>query len=423
MTKNIPAPSAPLAQQSPLTAILATLFSLVSSAVALAAPSVTSNFPGGSVEVESIDKNTCTIRFLPATYPNRGLVAWWYFKVEGVKSGETVTLDLGGTHWAQPDQAHFSYNNNTWLQTAPGERTSGRIVYKHRVSEEAGARGEIWFAWGPPFLLQQARNVVSNACATTPDAHEFDLARSFEGRAVPAVLFSRQSAPDAGAQPKRPAVWVHARQHAWEAGSSWVAQGLVEWLASDAPLAMQLRKTADIYVVPIMDVDNVERGAGGKKQAPHDHNQDWGDSPHFPEVRAAIARVNALEAEGRLAGFFDLHNPSSGPKNVLYFIPAQPLLTRERRANQVLFFEICREEMNGPMAFQGRLGPSGATYDPVTERSSESWMANHSRPCLLSLTLETPWNAPDSTPAGYREIGAQLGQSIARYIADKRRIQ
>ena len=37
----------------------------------------------------------------------------------------------------------------------------------------------------------------------------------------------------------------------------------------------------------------------------------------------------------------------------------------------------------------------------------------------VSLTLETAWNTEHSNPEGYRRLGEQLGQAIARYLRDK----
>ena len=55
--------------------------------------------------------------------------------------------------------------------------------------------------------------------------------------------------------------------------------------------AETLRKRALITIIPIMDVDNVERGAGGKNQKPHDHNRDWWDMSVWPEVQAAMKQI------------------------------------------------------------------------------------------------------------------------------------
>jgi hypothetical protein len=381
--------------------------SATSSPRALAPLLVKSDFPGGSIEVQSLDQAGRVLRFLPASHPDRGWTCWWYFKLEGLQPGSTITLDLGGTGWGQPDQAFFSYDNRHWQQTVGGVRASRRIVY--RVPVESA---EAWFAWGPPFVLQHAQELVADVCKLNPHAAAFELGKTREGRPVPGLKIVDQSA----AENKLPAIWVQARQHAWEAGSSWVARGLAEWLVSNDPMAQSLRRRAVVYLVPVMDVDNVELGAGGKNQKPHDQNFDWGAPNYFPEVAAAMREIAGLETTGRLGAFFDLHDPGTVDRNILFYIPAQPLLTPERIASQETFFKIAREEMTGPMAFTGQLGPCGATYDPAVDRTSESWVAAHSRPALLSLTLETPWNTPASTKEGYLKTGEQLGRSIERYL-------
>ena len=60
---------------------------------------------------------------------------------------------------------------------------------------------------------------------------------------------------------------------------------MIEWLSSDDESAIALRRKAQIFVVPIMDVDSVEKGSGGKWQLPHDHNRDWSDKPYWNSVK------------------------------------------------------------------------------------------------------------------------------------------
>ena len=127
----------------------------------------------------------------------------------------------------------------------------------------------------------------------------------------------------ASEQPAKFGVWVQARQHAWEAGSSWVGRGFAEWAASDDPAAIDLRRRASIWYVPIMDVDRVAIGAGGKESTPRDHNRDWSDHPHYPAVAAAQSRILAADKAGRFDLFVDLHNPGSTERSRDAIHPAQ----------------------------------------------------------------------------------------------------
>ena len=77
-------------------------------------------------------------------------------------------------------------------------------------------------------------------------------------------------------------------------------------------------------VIPIMDVDSVTAGRGGKNQQPHDHNRDWSAQPHWKAVASAMSRLRTLNAQGRLELFMDVHDlplarrpsrPSSYPRS------------------------------------------------------------------------------------------------------------
>jgi hypothetical protein len=391
-----------------------------------AAPQLQANsdFPGGSARVLSIDQTNNYVRITPGGDPKRGWPCWWYLRLDDVDTNQPVILEVvaneamvpGGnagqtrklsTDWSLPAQAAFSTDGTTWEHTAQGARQGSRSVYRINAASPT-----LWLAWGPPFTLKDANQLIEKVCKACPDARSFVLANTREGRPVPGVRIS-QTGTGAG---KRSSVWIQARQHAWESGSSWVARGFLEWLVSSDPAAESLRQKADIVVIPIVDVDNVERGQGGKRQHPHDQNEDWGPTPYFPEVRAGMEKLSALAKADRLDVFLDLHNPGPGRHSIMFYIPPVPLLFPERIKNQDNFLNIVREQMTGPIPYVGDIGPCGETYDPAVDKSVDAWVAAQSRPRVVSLTLETPWNNSASTPAGYLKIGEQMGRSINLYL-------
>jgi hypothetical protein len=289
----------------------------------------------------------------------------------------------------------------------PRGASGDRIVYRQRVDAERA-----WFSWGPPFTPKDAADLVERAARAAPHASAFELCKSREGHPVLALRIELADAPEAG----RPAVWVQARQHAWESGSSWVARGLVEWLVSDDPRAVRLREAATVVVVPIMDVDNVRIGAGGKNQEPHDHNRDWSDAPHWPEVRAAIAHLTELDADGRLALFVDLHNPAPGDREPFFFVPPKDLMTDRGRQAQRAFLEAAAAEIRGPLRFRGKTRTSDAAYDPAWERISGNWVKAHTHEPVVAVGLESPWNTPESTAENYLRVGRELSLAIERFL-------
>ncbi len=373
---------------------------------------VVSDFPGGSARVESIDQKSRTINVLPYPYPDRGWTCWWYFKLQGIQPGETITLNVGGGSWATPDRATFSTDGTTWSQTQPGERRDDRIIYRIKIDAR-----EAYFAWGPPFTLKTATELLQRLAKPSPHATVFELCKSKDGRSVPAMRISQAGAKDA----ERIGIWVQARQHAWEAGSSWVGAGFVEWLLSDDPAAESLRKKAVVTFIPIMDVDSVEIGAGGKNQKPHDHNRDWTDKPVWPEVAAAMKGIAALNKEGRFDLFVDLHNPAPNDRQPFFFVPATEWQSPLARQNQDRFLTAARATITGPLKLHPTSRGSGADYDSEWQKISANWVAKNCKDHVVAVCLETAWNTPNSTMANYKQVGKELGQGIERYFREGRK--
>ncbi len=239
----------------------------------LPALTIESDFEGASIRVVNIDETTQTVRFMPGGDPKRGWPCWWHFRVSGIQEGKALTLDLEASDlampqangvpsdkplsgvWSMPEHASFSVDGKTWKHTDAGRKQDGRMIYTVRTEAPS-----VLVAWGPPYTPSHATAFVHEAAKGAPSAQELELCKSREGRRVPMLRVREGDRVDS----RRFGVWVAARQHAWEAGSSWVCQGFAEWLLGSDPDAAWLRQNAEIFVVPIMDVDNTATGNGGK---------------------------------------------------------------------------------------------------------------------------------------------------------------
>ncbi len=368
---------------------------------------VDSDFSGGSAKVLEIDQADRVIRIEPESNPQRGWECWWYFQVSGIEPGETITLDVGKAPWATPDRAAFSTDNTTWQHTLPGKRDGKRIVYQQKVDSE-----NCWFAWGPPFRVEDAHRLVDASAGASKHATAFALCETRAGRAVPALRVKEEGVPDE----QRRGIWIQARQHAWESGSSWVCQGFVQWLLSDDPRAASLRQKSFITIVPVMDIDNVAIGAGGKNQSPQDHNRDWSDQPHWNAVKVAQQQILRQDKAGRFDLFVDLHNPGASDKNPYFYTTTADYLSEPGKRNLKHFLAASQVEITGPLAFKGDTRESGPSYDKNWTKISKNWVTKHTSDGVVAVTLETAWNNPHSNQAGYQTVGRQLGMAIERYF-------
>ncbi len=380
---------------------------------------VGADFPNASGEVESIDQQARIIKIHPTPHPGRGWDCWWYFSVSGIQPGETITIDLAGDRFAQADHAVFSTDGHAWQHTSAGEKQGARIIYKQKIDAD-----QAWFAWGPPLGNDEAAAIVKSAAAKCAEAEAFELCRSRENRPVWALRLSPPMDGDSGTlgtnfpPNRRHGVFVTARQHAWECGGSWVCRGLIEWLTSDDPRAAEIRRSTTFEIVPVMDVDNVARGAGGKEENPQDHNRDWTDHPYHPAVAAAQREIMRMNAANEFDLFIDLHNPGPTEKASVFFVSPRSIVSSQGQANLEHFLAAAQNEMTGPIPLREEPRESGPSYDARWRQIGKNWVTGHAADRVVSVTLETAWNTPQSTSEGYLTTGRQLGMAIARYFRE-----
>lgn len=384
---------------------------------------ISTNFGSGSARVVSLDNATQTIRIIPAGDPKRGMPNWWNLRIDSIDSKKPVILEVLSTDelipqgpsrnprkispdWTWPYQAAYSTDGKTWEHSPPGIRQENYIRYKI-----ISGSSSLWIAWGPPFNLEDATLFISHLTKKYSFIKSFTLARSREGHNVPALKISEGSKPDS----TRPAIWVQARQHAWEVGGSWVAVGLAEWLASEDSFAVWIRRHADIYIIPLMDVDHVTTGDGGKNALPHDHNRDWSSTPHWPEVAASQQYIRCLAGEGRMSIFLDLHNPSPGNKVQTMYVLDKTYMTKEAFSRQELFVKYMIEEFSELKQHRNGPKPALTTFE---ERVSEVWVLENANATTIAFCIETPWNSPKSTITGYRSVGQSLGRVIVKSLVE-----
>lgn len=410
-----------------LTALLLLTSSLRAAAESLV---VVSDFEGASVSDVVIDQAARVISFRPGGEPQRGWPCWWYFRVDGTVPGETLTFRLGSgdpaaqampklaatvreaAAFSMPAQATVSTDGITWQHSEKGVKEAGVMTWKVRAEGTS-----LYMAWGPPYTPTHAATFVKLMSDRHPVATAEVLCRSEDGRSVPMLRVLEGERP----REKRFGIWCQARQHAWESGSSWVAQGFVEWVLADTPESAWLRQHSEIFVVPIMDVDNVATGNGGKNAVPHDHNRDWSEQPVWKETQAAQRRVSELIAEERMDVFLDLHNPAPGDPSFFYILDRselqEPMISLRDRFIELAYGRISRIKPLIPMS--NRPKTTGAAYHPLWRQISANWVSMNGNPYTVSVCLETIWNYQNSTTEGYRAVGSNLAAATREYLAER----
>jgi len=367
-----------------------------------------------------INGNPTTIRFKGQNEVGGGWSqVWWYFKLENVKPGEQLRLeldrDLPVSEGISP-QIYFSYDQKVWGLTDMGE--SAQIdsrefyIYKHTVRYN-----KVWFAYDLPYTPDHLDLLLSAEVNRNTSAEIFELCKSNKNRPVKAIKLGNPKSK------KKYGIWLQARTHAFESGSSWVLNELLRWLVSEDPMAQELLDCSTIVVVPIVDVDGVVEGRTGKNHKPHDHNRGWGIEPdYWPETSATKSILREWKAQNMLDMFIDFHGPGNNCHPYFIVPNADSLPYEKQRKNREVFFKVLKSK---PLDDVARLGQS-MTDIHYSERlwdqmpsSSREWVSKETTDHNISMSLEVNMNTPLSTLDGYRSEAITLGKAISNYFVQK----
>ncbi len=134
------------------------------------------------------------------------------------------------------------------------------------------------------------------------------IGRTVDGRDLEIVGIGDDDAPYR--------VFVRARAHPWEAGSSWVVHGLVERLVRDDEDARRFLRVYRLDVLPMANKDGVARGRTRFNLQGKDLNREWNrpaDPARAPENAALEQWLERAIAAGRRPHLaVELHNDGSG---------------------------------------------------------------------------------------------------------------
>jgi hypothetical protein len=133
-------------------------------------------------------------------------------------------------------------------------------------------------------------------------------------------------------------VFVRARAHPWESGSSWIAQGLVQRLLKDDAAARGFLEHYTVYILPMANKDGVARGMTRFNARGKDLNRNW-DKPVDPDLvpeNAALEQwLERMIAGGRAPHLaMELHNDASGRLHISR--PPVPQLPRHLERMAIL---------------------------------------------------------------------------------------
>jgi len=245
--------------------------------------------------------------------------SWYFFRIEGARGKElTLTLaDFVGEYNNKPGACAMgpdivpvvSDDGEHWRNVAAMVWDDVRKEATIRVRPD---RDTISVAHQPPYLPRRLAKLLEQV-DRCQDARIEVIGKTVRGRDLHLITVTDAKTSD---QDKR-TVWLQARQHAWESGTSFVMEGALRFITSDAPEAKALRRQAVFKFTPMVDPDGCASGEVRFNANGFDVNRHWGEvdlrqkrfltlMPEIWYVKKAI--VSEVDAGRKIQLMVNLHN-------------------------------------------------------------------------------------------------------------------
>ena len=315
---------------------------------------------------------------------------WYFFRMDDVADRElTLRLtDFKGEYndrpapapsgeWYRPvfseDGEHWQHFPEATWDEAKDELT---ITLRPHASR-------VWIAHVPPYPYSRLLGLLSEINRSAHARTEV-MGQSALGRNLYLVTVTNFDRPDDA----KKIVWLQARQHAWETGTSFVMEGALKFMVSDDPVARKLRDENVFKFTPMLNPDSVVLGEVRFNANGFDPNRQWDEVDlrgrqwleRAPEIWYAKKAILDQHARRPIAIMLNLHNTEmneyvetmadSDPQQAMFhrlfeqlvttttFDPSRPKLTLFASGPANTTNSLWREARVPIALMEQRIGPS-----------------------------------------------------------------
>lgn len=279
--------------------------------------SIHTDFEGGSLgTIEQLEGNhwRCGLAGESDWDDRNRQASWYYFRVEGAR-GQSLTLDLTdlvgeynykpGTYAVTSEtRPVISYDQTTWqhLTDAEVEWQEEAVELRLKFTPKADT---FWIAHQPPYTTEDLDQLLATY-EDHPSLSQRSIGQTAEGKPIPLLTITHSEIP----REQKHVVWLMARQHSWESGTSWVMEGAIRYLMETDEGEALLDRFV-FQLIPLGDPDGVARGGVRFNQFGHDLNRNWDlvKPEEMPEIQAQKEAI--VQEASEIDFFLTLHNTES----------------------------------------------------------------------------------------------------------------
>ncbi len=368
-------------------------------------PNIDNSFIGGNGELLEIDLHSNTIIMRPEIKggsPHRG---WFNARIDNLIPNKRYCLRVIQNCWAGI-YSYYNIGDSCWTHFTDYHKDNNTNYTFHFTP----MFDKLHIAMMPPYLLSNLDRLIRDIYKKDTLNTE-DFWTSENGRFGKVISIGNSSASFC--------IWITARLHAFEAVSSWVAEGLIRWLLSNDPYAYWLTKNCIINIVPIVDIDSVCVGSSGKHRNPVDFARDACETPYWNFTKNLL---RLFDQEGPPDIFIDLHGPHGKENDIFVYAPPKVYNSAKYDSNLNNYCDILSKLMPTGIEFNRRIW-----YCPLEPDECGQYMTNtiysylqrkyYGRSRLkLAIGIETPWSLLNYNIDMFLSCGALYGKTISHYL-------
>jgi hypothetical protein len=193
---------------------------------------------------------------LPARYRT-----WWYIKLEGINKNSISKLHIIGDGFQGKSVVLpvYSYDRKTWTRLKPEDITNDEESggFFNYTIEKKFDTSTVWIARYYPYSFAKLDNFIKSHLGNPLLKFEI-IGITTLGKDIPFLTITDPSIHDS----LKKRIWIHARTHASESASSYVLEGLIDFLLSPCNREcnkVDLKKLI-FNIVPMVNIDGVMAG-------------------------------------------------------------------------------------------------------------------------------------------------------------------
>jgi hypothetical protein len=357
--------------------------------------------------------------------------SWWYVSLDNLMPDKPTLLTIKNSGWPFYYLPVYSYDQTEWLQFTEEEitqNTNNDLIIRKQFGQK-----KVWIVRFYPYTFTDLKSYLDGI----KSSRYIDInvpGYSQEGNPIYLLKITDPTIPNSG----KKRIFIHARTHAAEIPSSFLIEGMINYLISGTPEATELLSEFEFYIFPMQNVDGVI--AGNYRSTPKSENLEmmWyydslnplnltSDAP--PEVTVIEQTAVKLMSDGgpAISIALNLHASNSEPDIRPFFYPhfgteSQGYSSVEASlwGKQLSFITHVTahygESMIEPIPEEGGGSFAGKTYP-------ESWWWVNYKDKVMAMTLEMTYGRAGYSPRwinpdDLRDFGSSLVKGIRDYSID-----